>query len=306
VNRIGNAFFQGKKFWRKSATFIMLIVFLIILLGVFFRGSGVAYADELHHVISHSATSITQGEKADDLVVIGNDVHVAGTVTDNLIVINGTAYLSSTARVESIVDIGGQIRKEPGAQLNHAFILTFNHPLLNSTVLGGALIAFLTGLQLTLSAVVVLVPVVLSILMRPWLQMPSIYLQKSVRRMGAIGLLATIATIAVAGGLSATIIGIPVAALICFLYLVVGLIGLTHVAVYIGRSLLDAFTKQKQPWMQSLIGATLIMAFANIPVIGALIFLCVWIVGVGTSTTWLWRIRTDINKKFKQKKSGSE
>lgn len=270
---------------------ITLVTFLLIVFGASIRGTGVVYANEVSRVISHSATFLAQGETASDLVVIGNDVHIAGTVTDNLIVINGTAYLAPTAHVESVIDIGGQVRREPGAQVSSVFTLTFNHALWNSTVLGGALIAFLAGLQLTFSAAVVLVPVVLSALLRPWIQTPILYLEKSVRRMGAIGLFATIGTIAVAAALSATMVGIPVAALIAILYLSLGVVGLTNVSVFIGKSLLDAFMKQKQPWIQSLTGATLIMAFSNIPVIGAVIFTCVWIVGVGSVTTWVWRLR---------------
>lgn len=293
MNRIPKTVLRGRKFWRKPATLIMLVVVLLIPISALFRGLSVAYADEIHHVITHSATVITTSETVKDMVVIGNDVHVAGKVTDNLIVINGTAYLSPTAHVDSIVDIGGQVLRQSGAKVNNIYTLTFNHPLLNSTVLGGALIAFLAGLQLIFSAAVVLVPVVLSFLLRTGVQTTSSYLQNSIRRIGVIGLLATVSTIAAVGGLSVTVIGIPLAALIGLAYLLFGLVGLTHVTVFIGKSLLDALTKHKEPWLQSLIGATLVMAFANVPIIGALLFACVWIIGIGTVTTWLWRIRFD-------------
>lgn len=289
MNQIGKVLRSMKSV--RGSVVVTLVTFCIISVGMVARGTDVVYAERINHIISHSATFIAQGETVADLVVIGNDVHVDGAVTDILIVINGNAYLASGAHVESLIDIGGQVRREPGAKVNNIFTLTFNHPLLNSTVIGGALIAFLAGLQLTVSAAIVLVPMLLSILLKPWMQTSIFYLEKSARRMGSIGLFATVTAIAVAVALSATLVGIPIAALVGLMYLSIGAVGLANVSVFIGKTLLDAFTKQKHTWMQSLLGATLLMAFANIPFIGVLIFACMWIIGVGTVTTWLWHLR---------------
>jgi len=92
MNRIYKVFHHLGSF-RRSVS-ITLVTFLLIVFGASIRGTGVVYANEVSRVISHSATFLAQGETANDIVVIGNDVHVAGTVTDNLIVINGTAYLT--------------------------------------------------------------------------------------------------------------------------------------------------------------------------------------------------------------------
>lgn len=50
------------------------------------------------------------------VVVVGNNAAVSGDVYEALLVLNGNVHLKSTSRVGVLVDIGGTIQKDPGAQ----------------------------------------------------------------------------------------------------------------------------------------------------------------------------------------------
>jgi len=268
---------------------IVLGLCIFILVGWFAAFPPSASANTEDITVKHSTTFIAKDQTVRDVVVIGHDATIAGTVTDNLFVINGNIHIASNAHVGAAIDLGGRIDHETNAHVGDFFTLSFTNQILNKAVLDISLTAILWILWLLVSVATVLIPVLVTIALRARIHTPSSYLDVSVRRMGIIGLLASIGFSMIVVILSATMIGLPLAALVLLAYACAGLIGLAVLSTWIGKSIANKITQEKRQWVQSLTGATLMMTAINIPLLGSLLLFLFWLIGVGTVTTWTWQ-----------------
>lgn len=238
-------------------------------------------------IIRHSATLISRNQIVEDVVVFGHDVTVLGTVSDNLLVVNGNVNLGPQAHVGLVIDLGGQVITQPGAKLKNVMSFWLHGPIQNSAAVGAVGLVLVWVGRLMLSVLVVVVPVAVSFLLRPWLVPLQGYLKQSARRAGVIGLLSSLLVFGLALLFAVTIAGLPVSAVIMLSYVGVGFAGLSVASVWIG-GLANRFQPSQQPvWLQSLIGATFLMAFMNVPLFGPLIFLAVWLLGYGAVSSWM-------------------
>ncbi|WP_026974654.1 hypothetical protein [Alicyclobacillus contaminans] len=248
-----------------------------------------AYAGIGRDVVSRHAVVIPAGEKAEDVLVIGNNATVSGTVTDTIVVLQGTVHLTSTARVDTVINVGGQVTEDPGAHVGAVYTLAFTQPFLNSLSLGVAMVVALWAVRLALSAALVAVPTVLALLVQARLHAPVSYLEKSVRRTGLTGLLATVGAAILCAITAIIIIGLPVTAVLLLLYTLVGCVGLTCVSYWLGGLTKIGRVQDGPIWLKTLVGATFMMAFGNIPVVGPVLLMVAWLVGIGCVTAWLWQ-----------------
>ncbi|MCL6601086.1 MAG: hypothetical protein K6T81_20485, partial [Alicyclobacillus macrosporangiidus] len=246
------------------------------------------FAADGREVVSRQAVNIPQGEVAEDVLVIGNDATVSGVVYDNLVVVGGDIHLTGTARAGVVIDLGGHLTQDPGAHANAVFTLSFRQPFLNSLAIGSALVVAVWALRLALSAGLVALPVIVSVVLRSHLAGPVSYMERSVRRTGLMGLLVSVLFLTLGAISAITVIGLPVTAILLCGYLVLGVVGLTGVSAWIGR--MTRFGTQERPvWLQTLLGSTFLMAFGNIPMVGPILLAIAWWVGVGAVTMWVWQ-----------------
>lgn len=279
-------------------------VFLVIFLFLFLNLSGSlpkAYASG-HAIWSQSPTTVPAGQTVEDVVVIGNQADISGRVLDTVIVINGDVHLTSTAKADVVISIGGHIVQDPGARVHTLYSLSFSTPLRNSLEVSAVLLAALWSLRLAGSASLLLLPLLLSFLVKPMLNRTMVYIESSARRTLLTGLLASIGFLAVMALLALTIVGLPLAALLLLLYALLGLIGLTAVSTWIGKNVNPQSRQEKPLWLQSLIGAALIMAFSNVPLIGPFIFALLWILGIGASVSYLWVSGSQLRKTRRERR----
>ncbi|MCL6517084.1 hypothetical protein [Alicyclobacillus sp.] len=275
--------FRRQTRWQAAWSLVMAVVFSLLI-----TGPAPVFAASGKDVLSRQMVTIPQGEVAEDVLVIGNDATVSGVVYDNLVVVGGDIHLTGTARAGVVIDLGGHLTEDPGAHANAVFTLSFRQPFLNSLAIGSALVVAVWSLRLALSAALVALPVLVSVLLRSYLDRPVSFVSQSVRRTGLMGLLVSVVFGALGTVAAITVVGLPITAILLCVYAGIGVVGLGGVSAWIGR--MTVFGAPERPlWLRTLLGATFLMAFGNIPMVGPILLTIAWWVGVGAVTMWAWR-----------------
>ena len=238
-----------------------------------------------------ATTVIPLGKVVDHVVVVGHDVVVEGRVTDTVLAIDGNILLGPHSQTDLVIDLGGAIRTVPSAQTHAMYAVSMTSPFRNSLLVGGVLLLVLWGGWVAFSVALVAIPLVGAFIFRPWLEVPLEQLRQSVHRSGWIGLLLSLVFIAVMTLLSVTMIALPVAVVLAVLYLLFGVVGWTAVSLWMGK-LIVRHRPQSQAhsrWQEALIGAAVAMMLSNIPVVGWILFVMLWCIGVGAVAQWLMK-----------------
>ena len=272
---------------RWSRRLSIILGFVLFVTASVLLPSTTVHAEQQEGIFSQSATLIAKGKSVQDVVVVGNNALILGHVAETVVVINGNVHLGPDARVETVIDIGGSITREAGAQVGDMLSVTLSSALRNSMLIGGVFALVLWVSQLTLSVGLVVIPTLLTIVFKKWLVTPLSYVEQSARRTGLIGLLVTVAVLALAGLFTITVVGIPIAILFVMLYGMAGLLGLAVTAGWIGRLTSITGMKEREFWTQSLIGGILMMASFNVPLVGPLILIALWMTGIGAVALWI-------------------
>lgn len=235
-------------------------------------------------VVVERATTIPQNESVEDMLVLGHNVDVRGTVSEILVVFQGDVTLEPSSHTHLVVNIGGRINQKPGAQVDGLYHASLKSPFWGGVAIGG-LLAVLTWMgMLAVSVALVVLASLLALAFRS-ARIPLASTDASVRRLGVIGLLASIATLAVCSLFALTVVGLPVTVVLFLVYLGSGCIGFGIASLWIGR-LVWRDSEQVASWRVAMLGAILITAFMNIPVIGLLLFAVVWLIGMGAVLMW--------------------
>ncbi|MEX1031497.1 MAG: hypothetical protein WDZ91_15850 [Paenibacillaceae bacterium] len=256
---------------------IMLLFILLI--------PGIASAKS---IFEHNSTTVPAGETIDDLYVVGGDASVYGHVTGAVVVINGNLLLSNTADVDGIVLVfGGEVKQESGAKIgDDVYNISLDNETQNSLLIGGGLILGLWVLKLAVSLLCVLIPVLIRIIgKRKAASFIDKYQQESAGRLLYTGLLTSMILMAISILLIVTIIGIPLLIIVLIIIIVAFALGSAVVSYRVGE--LFKGTLQKSEWIKVLIGASVIVAFANIPIIGWIVIGLVMLISFGICTQWI-------------------
>jgi hypothetical protein len=218
-------------------------------------------------------------------------------VTDTLVVVNGNVHLTSTARTGIVIDLGGQITQDPGARADAVYSLSFQQPFLNSLLVGSVLALTVWAMRLAMSVALISFPVALAFIFRSRLERPVSYLETSLRRSALTGVLTSVVFFAFSGVVAITIIGLPIAVILLLLYVMIGLLGFSSVSVWLGSMVNLRGVHNPPVWLRALVGAVFIVAFGNIPVVGPILLVALWLVGMGSVTAWVWQRRKSRRRK---------
>jgi hypothetical protein len=235
----------------------------------------------------HQDTVISENQTVNDVIVVGGDATISGNVENSVIVFNGNAMIKSTAHIKGMVlVIGGTIVQAPGAVIQDAIIgISLDNSTKNSLLIGSGLLVSIWILQFIVSLLLIGLPILLAFLMRQRMH-PFIQLVKdaSGRAIG-IGFFSSLLVLAISILLIITIVGIPVVLIILLLIALSALLGITVLSLIIGEKI-QTIIPRKQVWVTTGIGATVIVSFMNIPIIGILIILGVMWLSLGMTTMW--------------------
>ncbi|HML35185.1 hypothetical protein [Sporomusa sphaeroides] len=228
-------------------------------------------------VISHDAV-------VEHVVVIGGDVTIAGTVSDEVVVINGNLILEPTAQLEKRAFVlGGRFTEEAGAVVKKGIV---NLEASSSNITGillAALLVFLWGfVQLAATFALLIILPALSWGFRSHCRQLALVCQSACGKAVALGLLSGLAFLLLESLLMISIVGMPLALFIGIFILLTAIFGASGVCLAIGGRLAAKTGEFDKPaWLQTLYGTIVVALIANIPFLGPLFLAFILLLGVG-------------------------
>jgi hypothetical protein len=232
-------------------------------------------------MMSHHDTTIHQGQQIEDVLILGHNVTVSGEVSQILVVLNGNIHLTSTSRSGIVVSLGGTIQQDAGAHVNAIYRASLVTPFWDGTLFGGVFVFFLWASMLGVSLGLILTSALFALILQRRMSGWLAQVEQSLRKTGIIGFLTSLIVLALACLCAVTVVGLPIAGILLFVYIFAGLMGFSVISLWVGKLSLRNRGKDRADWLYCLIGATVLIAFFNIPIIGLLLFFVSWLVGVG-------------------------
>lgn len=270
-----------------------MMIVALLLVGLFIMIPTNAMAKG---IFEHKDTLVPVNQTVNDVVVVGGDATIWGTVNDSVIVLNGNAVIKESAKINGFVlVIGGNVQQEHGAVITDEIInVSLNTATKNSLLIGGGLVVGTWLLQLAVSIVFVILPVLIVFLSKQRIHSFVDRARQSPGYFLYIGFFSSLILVAITVLLLLTIIGIPIAMFIFVLVVLAFLFGLSVLSMLVGERIQGTFTRSN--WMISLTGSVLLVSLMNVPFIGELLFLGVAVFSIGIMTLW-------ISEKLKRKPS---
>jgi len=202
---------------------------------------------------------VEEDEEVDgDVVAVGGDVTVKGSVTGSVVAVGGDILVASTGVIEGdAVSLGGKIKKETGAIIRGKRFRTFlpkiffTPPTFFGAFQGLALFARIIKIMLFLFLGIVVISIVPKNVTKVKDQIRQDFLKSAL-----VGFAGEILILPIFVLLIVTIIGIPVALLVEPLLILAALIlGYTGISYFIGEKLRESTSlKPESPMMTLVIG----------------------------------------------------
>lgn len=262
----------------------LLAVFFIMITVTLGTHSFVFAANQA--LFMHQDTVIPVGQTVENVIVTGGDADVSGHVRDAIIVFNGDLTLRKSAQVGGIiVVVGGKIKQETGAQLQDYVVnIAFDNAVTNSLFVAGVAVLGIWLIQIVLSLLLLLLPVLAAFILKHRLDPFVTQIRHSLIQLLTIGFVASLLVSAISILLSITVIGIPFVVLLLLFVLLFLVIGLASISIRVAEWI--PINGPMDIWLQALVGALLVMATVNIPLLGGVMFLCVLWVSLGIMVVW--------------------
>jgi hypothetical protein len=238
-------------------------------------------------IFEHQSTFVPENQTVSDVVVIGGDANIAGTVSNSVIVINGDVHIQSRAHVQGFVlIIGGQLQQDAGAEITDDIIsISFDKATVNSLIIGGGLIIGIAALQLAATLLMIFIPVLITLLgKRHTAAFVDRHRTISRGNMLYTGFFTGVLLTAASMLLILTVIGIPFILVFAVLILMALALGVTVISQLLGEQFQG--TIGKADWMKSAVGAFILASAVNIPFVGLFIMLVIMAFSLGIATTW--------------------
>jgi hypothetical protein len=272
---------------RKTKYFVLIVLLALLLLP------STAMATS---IFEHQSVNVPANQTVDDVVVIGADADIWGTVKSSLIVVNGTANIHSSAHIKGfIVIIGGKLQQDTGAEiLNDIYDISFDNATKNSLLIGGGFLLGIWMIQLAGSLMIVLIPMLMLLFGKQRIvSFINKYKAESQVRLLYTGFFSGLLLAAASLLLILTIIGFPFILMIMLIILVSFIFGITILSYMIGERFRGS--SEKVDLIKTTIGSFMLMATVNIPVVGLFILVVVLLYSLGITTTWV--VEKTKNKK---------
>lgn len=259
---------------------------LVALIFFIFSFSVPAFASPLTegNIVSFSDVNVQPDEHVKSVLVVGGNVNIAGYVEDEVVVINGNAFLSPTAKIKDhVIVLGGKISAEDGAFVRKGYFqYGGDFFAISSLLTAGLIVAIIWFAQFMVTVVLLIIPV-LTAWLRPSLigEISQIIKDHKIKTLflGILGIIAGLVIIAI---FSLSIIGVPIALVLLFLMLVVMALGFGAGCASIGDCISNYINiKEQKKYFSVLIGSISIALLFNIPLIGLLVLCIVLSVAFG-------------------------
>ncbi|MFD3447471.1 hypothetical protein ACFDTO_23045 [Microbacteriaceae bacterium 4G12] len=261
----------------------MSVVF-VLFVSLLFQSS--AFAAE-KGIVDYKETVIPENQSVESVLILGHDVDVRGTIQTAVIVINGNLHIHSTANIKGpVLVIGGTVAQDNGAQIGeHVLSFHFNDSTQNSFLFGGVLFLGVWFLRLTGSLLLIMLTVLTGLVIQKKWDRVKIGTKQQSSRLLVIGAITSFALVALTVPLLLSIIGIPIVILLSLCVLCFFLVAMSLLSKEIGVQIKSM--EGKAYWRVLTIGAMLLVAFMNIPLIGGMVILLVIWLSLGLMIKWL-------------------
>jgi len=240
-------------------------------------------------LIQNDRATVNKGQTVDNVVVFGNDATIKGHVRGSVIIIDGDLSIEKTAQIKDVVlVIGGDISQDKGAKVSDEVIdFKFGNGASLGFIIAGILLLTSWGLRLGFSLLFIVVVMITLLIMRNKTDNFERVVKERPLRVILIGAVSGVLLFVIGLLLSVTIIGIPVALLLFLFWLIFFFIGLSAASQMISRFIVRY--EHRQPWLNGLFGALVLVGFINIPFLGCLLF--IGILWLSTAYMTLWTLK---------------
>lgn len=235
-------------------------------------------------IIGFKNVFIPQDAFVEHVVIIGGNVTIGGTVSDEVVVINGNLTLLPTAQLEKRAFVlGGHFTEEAGAVVKKGIVNLEAGSTNTTSILLAALLVFLCGfIQLIATFALVIILPAQSWGFRSRCQQLALVCQSSCGKAVTLGLLSGLAFLLLESLLIVSIVGMPLALFIGLFFLLTAIFGASGVCLAIGGRLAAKTGEFNKPaWLQTLYGTIVVALVANIPFLGPLFLGFILLLGVG-------------------------
>lgn len=256
-----------------------MAVLLVLLLFI----PTLALADgEGADVVSTDRVLIEDGEEADNVVVLFNDVYIDGWVHDSVFVIMGDAEMGEKAKVDGrLMVIGGDITAPDDFKTGRGmYHINLKDEGLNEFLLSVLGFAGLEFAKLFLICLLMTASVIVGLAFPNWTGRASDKLLNAGRAVG-LGIVLFLILITAVLILAFTVVGIPVAVFLTILTVVLMVLGFSVASLTAGRSLLERMGYDARGFAVPLTGTFILSALSGIPVIGVILLMIFSIAGMG-------------------------
>jgi len=143
-----NFFGEGRGQALKTKGLVLIVLFVILLAVQVVKAASNDMANEQSSVFSHEDISIESSQQIERLLVSSANAVVAGTITDGILVIDGTVTILPGATVDGkVIVLGGQLRNESGVALEYdTWVVPPGNVSYTRIVLGGLMVLFIITL----------------------------------------------------------------------------------------------------------------------------------------------------------------
>ncbi|WP_407311393.1 hypothetical protein [Desulfosporosinus sp. SB140] len=263
-------------------------IFLILAMLIIFPCN--ALADELSSQFGGNTPLVVPvGHTTESVFALSTDAHIAGSVKDMVLVINGDIYLEPSAQTDLVIDLGGQVINPSNVPVRTGiFRLSLTSNFINELFLGFILILGLWFVRLVLVIVVIVMLTGLGFLFRNRMQQSEGLLATSALRVLAIGIAASLIALGIILILSLTVIGIPFAILMLLVATLATILGISPVLGYIGKKAFSVKLLEYPALSQWFIVSLIFVSLVSLPLVGIIVLLSAVFTGLGVSTVNGW------------------
>jgi len=262
------------------------IIFISVLM---FFLPNYALADAIVTQVGGYPITVPEGHSVETVLSVGTDARIAGNVSDAVLVINGNVYLEPTAQVDLVVDLGGHVYNSAlKSPKTGVFEINFSEKLVNDSLLGGVILLGIWALRVVVSLLGIVCFTGLGYFMRNRLSSSENLLSTSFLRLFGIGTAFVMLLLSFAVLLTLTVFGIPLAALIIFLGIVIAVLGLIPVIQFIGTKVLSSRILEYPAITRWFAQSLLFVALVSLPLIGLVFLIVMGLTGLGLALTVGW------------------
>ncbi|MED0674897.1 hypothetical protein ABEV55_16940 [Aneurinibacillus thermoaerophilus] len=216
----------------------------------------------------HQSTVIPDKQSVENVIVIGGDATIYGTVREAIVIFNGDLTVKKSAKIEGIIlVIGGSIHQEPGAHVtDNVLSLAFDNATKNSLFIASITLLSIWLVRIACSLLLFILSPLTVYLLKHRIDPFVAYVYRSPIQLLTIGFIGSLLVIALSILLSITMIGIPFVIFLLLLVLLFFIVGLAAVSIRMGEWLPKS--TERPATIKAATGAGLVIAGINLPLFG--------------------------------------